>query len=396
MLLYEKDIMSNQFTNGTQPFIKGDDDQYKDLSVENLKYILKMKKYELMKNYKGLTERQKLIRDIKRVSKLNDRVLKGVDIKKKCKQKKKENKPKSFDEYFKVCLENKVIPEDTPDYLRKALERALREYSQGLIKEKSAFQNFTSKYVIEGEFGFTPMEYFNKHYLTLKIFLKDHKNILFSFVLVCLMEKQEIDNKQGVIGIKEVKGYFNSGTRKNLVSTDEDYLIKKSVKKIIKKFEEFQKNGSGWYFKEVLKLEIHTVDFVPLKGTSYLPLPDWIKNRQAIINIKNKDDKCFIWSVLRHLYPKKKDNPEYIGDLKVYENTLNTKGLIFPMSLKDISKFEKLNPLLPGINVFSHNKKMKIYPLRLAERDCKCTIDLFFHTDKKPNKRHKPLSVFYL
>lgn len=201
MLIYKKDIMSNQFSvgfpSGSQPFIKeDDDDQYKDLTVEHLKYILKMKKNELKKNYKGLTERQKLIRDIKRVSKLNDKVLKGVDIKKKLKQKKKENKPKSFDEYLKDCIENKVIPADTPVYFREALERAVREYSQGLIKEKSAFQNFTAKYVIEGEFGLTPMEYFNKHYKTLENFLNDHKNILFSLVLVCLMEKQEIINKE--------------------------------------------------------------------------------------------------------------------------------------------------------------------------------------------------------
>lgn len=102
--------MSNQFPDGTQPFIKEDDDQYKDLTVEHLKYILKMKKNELKKNYKGLTERQKLIGDIKRVSKLNDKVLKGVDIKKKLQQKKKENNRKSFDEYFKDCIKNKVIP----------------------------------------------------------------------------------------------------------------------------------------------------------------------------------------------------------------------------------------------------------------------------------------------
>ena len=46
------------------------------------------------------------------------------------------------------------------------------------------------------------------------------------------------------------------------------------------------------------------------------------------------------------------------------------------MKLKDITKFEKLNPDLPGINVFSEDN-MNIYPLKMAERDCKNTIDLF-------------------
>ena len=50
------------------------------------------------------------------------------------------------------------------------------------------------------------------------------------------------------------------------------------------------------------------------------------------------------------------------------------------MKLKDISKFEKLNPSLPGINVFSNEGK-KFYPLRMAERDCLNTIDLFLYEE---------------
>ena len=50
------------------------------------------------------------------------------------------------------------------------------------------------------------------------------------------------------------------------------------------------------------------------------------------------------------------------------------------MKLKDITKFEKLNPELPGINVFSVDK-FTFYPLRMAERDCLNTIDLFLYEE---------------
>ena len=66
----------------------------------------------------------------------------------------------------------------------------------------------------------------------------------------------------------------------------------------------YQENGSDWYFKEVVRLEIHIVDYKPMKGGSYIPLPAFVKNKNAIINIKNEDDKCFLWSVLRYLHPK--------------------------------------------------------------------------------------------
>ena len=192
------------------------------------------------------------------------------------------------------------------------------------------------------------------------------------------MEQQILSKTKGVVGLKEDKAYFNSGAHINLESTDVEKSIDKCVKKIIEDLEAYQKNGSGWYFKEVVQLEIHTSEFNPMNGSSYIPLPDWISNKKAIVNIENKDDKCFLWCVLRFLHPKERDE-ERLVDLKKYENSLNTKGINFPMKLKHISKFEKLNPSLPGINVFSVNDNKKFYPLRMAEKDCLNTIDLFFY-----------------
>ena len=45
--------------------------------------------------------------------------------------------------------------------------------------------------------------------------------------------------------------------------------------------------------------------------------------------------------------------------------------------------FEKQNPNIPGINVFSINDQNKIYPLRLSEKDCQRSIDLFLYEKKK-------------
>ena len=197
-------------------------------------------------------------------------------------------------------------------------------------------------------------------------------------ILVCLMEQQILSKTKGVVGLKEDKAYFNSGTHINLESTDVEKLIDKNVKKIIEDLEAFQKNGSGWCFKEVVNLEIHTNEYEPMKGSSYIPLPDWISNKKAIINIQNKDEKCFLWCILRYLYLIDK-NVTLLTDLKKYENFLNTEGINFPMKLKHISKFKKPNPSLPGINVFSVNDNKKFYPLRMADKDCLNTIDLFFY-----------------
>ena len=96
--------------------------------------------------------------------------------------------------------------------------------------------------------------------------------------------------------------------------------------------------------------------------------------------MENKDDKCFLWCVLRYLHPREKHSTR-INDLREYENDLNFKGINFPVKVKDIQKFENQNPNLPGINVFSVNDNNKIYPLRLNQKDGKQSIDLFLFSE---------------
>ena len=369
--------MSNQSTDGfqgSQPFIT--DKQFQNLSLDEIRHIIEEEKEELKKDYKELGERRKLIKQYKKLKEAREKVRKGIDIKKVSKKKatvkktppSEKKKIKSFDEYFEECIKNRKIPKDTPSYFREALERAILEYDQGLEKEKSAFEDFAVKYIIEGIPGLSPLEYFKQICKTLKDFFTYHRNIKFKMILVCLMEKQKIEKDKGVVGLEEDKAYFTSGTLINIKSTDVEKLIDICINTIEGGIEAYQQTGSAWYFKEVYKLEIHTVQYNPTKGSSYIPLPDWISNKKAIVNIKSKDEKCFLWCVLRYLHPKE-IHEEKLTDLKKYEFSLNTKGISFPIKLKDISKFEKLNPSLPGINVFSNNDKI-FYPLRMAEKDC--------------------------
>ena len=378
--------MSNQSENGfqgSQPFIT--DNQYKSLSLEQLRYILNQKKKTIKKNYKELSEKEKLIRDIRKLDKLNEKVKQGIDIRKKKKTTNKKKKIKTSDEYFEECIKNKKIPKDTPDYLRKALERAMKEYDQGLVKEKSALQDFANKYVIEGVFGFEPENFFEHIHQTLVDFFTYHRNIKFRLLLVCMMEKVEID-KNGIRNITDDKAYFNSPTFTNLKSTDVEKLIFDIKESILNQMQMYAEKGSNWMFKEVVKLEIHTAEFNPTKGGSYIDLPKWIKDKKAIINIKNKDDKCFLWCILRYLHPRDRDE-ERIGDLKKYEDSLNTKGITFPMQVKDITKFENLNPDLPGINVFYlEEEKYFRHSREFKKKDCKNTIDLFLN--EKDGKHH--------
>ena len=123
-----------------------------------------------------------------------------------------------------------------------------------------------------------------------------------------------------------------------------------------------QATGSPWRLHSIIKLELHTVRYNPLRIEKWIPLPKELSNKNSIINPKNEDNKCFLWCVLRALNPCEK-NPQRIDKkLKEKENTLNIDGIEYPVSLKDIDKFENQNPSI-SITVFGHEEK-NVHPLR--------------------------------
>ena len=349
-----------------------DSNKFQNMPLDQMRKLVKKEEKALKKEYSELAERNRLIKRFQRIQKAREKVRKGINIKKKPKKK------KTFQEYFDECIKNRKIPEDTPSYFKKAIQEALKQYDEKIVKTKSAIDEFARQYVIEGDPNLVPKEFFEKNKKFIKNFLNENKNIKVNFVLVCDMQ-QPLFDKNGLAGYKEDKSYFRTETKRVLKSTNVDKLIKDNVEKIYEDIEKYQKNGSGWYFKEIVNLELNVVENIPLKGSSYIDLPVWIKNKKAIINPKNKDDKCFIWCVLRYLHMKPRDN-EIISDLKKYEHELVTKGLSFPMDIKKISKFEKLNPNIPSIAVFSVEGK-NIYTLKLSDKNCRKSIDLFLYEE---------------
>ena len=58
--------------------------------------------------------------------------------------------------------------------------------------------------------------------------------------------------------------------------------------------------GTGWVFYRVKILELHTVSYKPLRGETWIPLPKELADKKAIINMQNKDNKCFCGVFLGH------------------------------------------------------------------------------------------------
>ena len=57
--------------------------------------------------------------------------------------------------------------------------------------------------------------------------------------------------------------------------------------------------GSGWIVESIESQYINISTYRPLSGSSYMDLPVELKSpRKGLINIKNKDQKSFLWCML--------------------------------------------------------------------------------------------------
>ncbi|GFR27609.1 uncharacterized protein TNCT_179661, partial [Trichonephila clavata] len=73
--------------------------------------------------------------------------------------------------------------------------------------------------------------------------------------------------------------------------------VETSIAKVIASCNEFENKGTGWEFQEVVKNKLKIAIYKPLAVASYIPLPPKLKNKKAILNIKNEDQRCFLWFV---------------------------------------------------------------------------------------------------
>ena len=65
----------------------------------------------------------------------------------------------------------------------------------------------------------------------------------------------------------------------------------------------FIREMSGLVLAGILQLVIRGVRYIPLAGRCFRELPTYLKNKKAIINIQNNDDRCFGYALLYFLRP---------------------------------------------------------------------------------------------
>ena len=70
---------------------------------------------------------------------------------------------------------------------------------------------------------------------------------------------------------------------------------------------------SGWLFDKTISMKIRFCRTGELKGSNYAKVP---LGSKAVLNIQNKDNYCFLWSILAHLHPCESSHPSRVRNYK--------------------------------------------------------------------------------
>jgi len=201
--------------------------------------------------------------------------------------------------------------------------------------------------------------YFPKVQSAIKVLPKQLNMSSFKFHVGCqinFFKPTEPNNEGALVWINsKTKIVINKGSSAEVSET-----IKSAFDDIEKSIDKYQKRGSGFVYQYTDKIEVFFSRYKPLKGSSYIDLPKFIKDKKACINIKNKDNKCFEYvlsaGLMENLPPTHTDRVNNYN----LENIQIPNGIEYPIKITDINKYEKLNNV--AINVF-YLQELTVCPL---------------------------------
>lgn len=235
----------------------------------------------------------------------------------------------------------------------------------------SAFRNRLQSFVVKNLQHTDIVEFLDDcfHYFQMRIlnFLSRHAILKTNACFVAILEKVSANSENGDRNVETTTVYIQSKMETVDSQTDLSTFYTENIMNfMLNKLDDIATNGSGFTLREIVELTVQINKHDPIRGSSFIDLPSFLKNKKAIINVKNTDDFCFLYSILAAKYPVTK-NAERVSKYVPYINEINVKGLIFPMTLSQISKFEVLNPTI-SVNVYMFDEKeTKVNPIRLSK-----------------------------
>ena len=242
---------------------------------------------------------------------------------------------------------------------------------------EKALKGFTQSFDVELRNTKDPLVQFQKSRRAVEYLFKNLLVQTKGFKFVETLQVKFVKHSNGKKILKN--GYFNSTADLITNETDIKLSIQASQQLILNKIAQWISEGSGWTIQSIENHYINIVNYDPLKGSSYIKLPQQLRNSaKGLINMKNKDNECFRWCHIRHLNPQDKDPQRIKKTDKQYIEKLDYSSIEFPVTVKQINKIEKQNNIC--INLFGFEEK-QIFPIYISKEKYQDHMELLLITE---------------
>ena len=136
--------------------------------------------------------------------------------------------------------------------------------------------------------------------------------------------------------------HTKNGNIEILIGSETDAIIEELFESLLQKYQkglEESMKGSEVVYNSVDLLCYKLYKISLNRCGSNIDSPEWLENKEATINPKNNDAKCFKYAITVALYPKQiKSHLERISNIKPFINQYNWKKI--PSHKNDWKKFE--------------------------------------------------------
>ena len=162
--------------------------------------------------------------------------------------------------------------------------------------------------------------------------------------------------------------YLNDLNRTLIHAKEVESKLDDVVQAILMRNANFIRHHSGMVLEDILALLLKGVEYLPLKCRAYRKLPEFLANKEAIINLKNQDKRCFGFTLLSALnrlsYKQHSNRPgHYFQLLEQY----GLDAIHYPVAFQDIPRREDNIGVTINVFCFFDDKGENRHPLCLGE-----------------------------
>ena len=141
----------------------------------------------------------------------------------------------------------------------------------------------------------------------------------------------------------------------------------------------FIRGKSGLVLAEIYSLNLNVARVAPFSGSAYTPLPTFLQNKKAIVNVHNDDNQCFGYAIASALHPiHHTEHPTRPENYLQYFEEHRLNDIEYPVNPVDIPQREERLNL--SINLYSYFDDIgkASHPMYISRHNSPIQIDMLY------------------